>query len=146
MLNLLAGGGLTRMSFFAIGVGPYITSQIIVQLLSSDLIPPLSRLSKQGERGKHGEEAEETARGGAGGRHARVRLRGAAGRHDRGVRRRLHPHPPHRAAARDRDAPRRGRRGPHGELLREGSVSELRREESRQVLPCRRRQCRRKHR
>ena len=52
MLNLLAGGGLTRMSFFAIGVGPYITSQIIVQLLSSDLIPPLSRLSKQGERGK----------------------------------------------------------------------------------------------
>ena len=52
MLNLLAGGGLTHMSFFAIGVGPYITSQIIVQLLSSDLIPPLSRLSKQGERGK----------------------------------------------------------------------------------------------
>ena len=52
MLNLLAGGGLTRMSFFAVGVGPYITSQIIVQLLSSDLIPPLSRIQKQGERGK----------------------------------------------------------------------------------------------
>ena len=52
MLNLLAGGGLTRMSFFAIGVGPYITAQIIVQLLSSDLIPPLSRIQKQGERGK----------------------------------------------------------------------------------------------
>ena len=52
MLNLLAGGGLTRMSFFAVGVGPYITAQIIVQLLSSDLIPPLSRIQKQGERGK----------------------------------------------------------------------------------------------
>lgn len=52
MLNLLAGGGLSRMSFFAVGVGPYITAQIIIQLLSSDLIPPLSRLSKQGERGK----------------------------------------------------------------------------------------------
>lgn len=52
MLNLLAGGGLTQMSIFAIGVGPYITSQIIVQLLSSDLIPPLSRMQKQGERGK----------------------------------------------------------------------------------------------
>lgn len=52
MLNLLAGGGLTHMSFFAVGVGPYITSQIIVQLLSSDLIPPLSRIQKQGERGK----------------------------------------------------------------------------------------------
>ncbi|WEK82894.1 MAG: preprotein translocase subunit SecY [Mycoplasma sp.] len=52
MLNLLAGGGLTRMSVFAVGVGPYITAQIIVQLLSSDLIPALSRLNKQGERGK----------------------------------------------------------------------------------------------
>ena len=52
MLNLLAGGGLTRMSLFAVGVGPYITAQIIVQLLSSDLIPALSRLNKQGERGK----------------------------------------------------------------------------------------------
>ena len=52
MLNLLAGGGLSRMSFFAIGVGPYITSQIIIQLLSSDLIAPLSRIQKQGERGK----------------------------------------------------------------------------------------------
>lgn len=52
LLNLLAGGGLTRMSIFAVGVGPYITSQIIIQLLSSDLIPPLSRMQKQGERGK----------------------------------------------------------------------------------------------
>lgn len=52
LLNLLAGGGLTRMSVFAVGVGPYITSQIIIQLLSSDLIPPLSRMQKQGERGK----------------------------------------------------------------------------------------------
>ncbi len=40
MLNLLAGGGLSRMSIFSVGVGPYITSQIIIQLLSSDLIPP----------------------------------------------------------------------------------------------------------
>ncbi len=52
MLNLLAGGGLTRMSIFAVGVGPYITSQIIVQLLSSDLVPPLTRMAKQGEIGK----------------------------------------------------------------------------------------------
>ena len=48
MLNLLAGGGLTRMSIFAVGVGPYITAQIIVQLLSSDVMPPLSRMAKQG--------------------------------------------------------------------------------------------------
>jgi preprotein translocase subunit SecY len=52
MLNLLAGGGLSRMSILAVGVSPYITSQIIVQLLSSDLIPPLSRAAKQGERGR----------------------------------------------------------------------------------------------
>ncbi|MDE6476882.1 MAG: hypothetical protein K2L48_01625 [Mycoplasmoidaceae bacterium] len=52
MMNLLAGGGLSKMSMFAVGVGPYITAQIIVQLLSSDLIPPLSRMAKQGERGR----------------------------------------------------------------------------------------------
>jgi preprotein translocase subunit SecY len=52
MLNLLAGGGLSRLSLFSIGVGPYITAQIIVQLLSSDLIPPLTRMAKSGDRGK----------------------------------------------------------------------------------------------
>lgn len=52
MLDLLAGGGLSRMSVFAVGVGPYITAQIIVQLLSSDLIPPMSRMAKGGERGR----------------------------------------------------------------------------------------------
>jgi preprotein translocase subunit SecY len=52
MLNLLAGGGLSKMSLFAVGVGPYITAQIIVQLLSSDLIPPMARMAKAGERGK----------------------------------------------------------------------------------------------
>jgi len=52
MLNLLAGGGMDRLSIFAVGIGPYITAQIIVQLLSSDLIPPLSRMAKAGERGR----------------------------------------------------------------------------------------------
>jgi preprotein translocase subunit SecY len=52
MLNLLAGGGLTHMSIFAVGVGPYITAQIIVQLLSSDLIKPMSKMAKTGERGR----------------------------------------------------------------------------------------------
>lgn len=52
VLNLLGGGGISRLSFMAIGVSPYITAQIIVQLLSSDLVKPLTRLSKAGERGK----------------------------------------------------------------------------------------------
>lgn len=52
ILNLLGGGGTTRLSFMAVGVSPYITAQIIIQLLSSDLVKPLTRLSKAGERGK----------------------------------------------------------------------------------------------
>ncbi|MCF0217537.1 MAG: preprotein translocase subunit SecY [Malacoplasma sp.] len=52
VLNLLGGGGVAKLSFMAIGVSPYITAQIIVQLLSSDLIKPLSRWSKAGEKGK----------------------------------------------------------------------------------------------
>lgn len=52
MLNLLSAGGLEHMSIFAIGLGPYITSQIIIQLLSSDLIKPLAKMAKAGERGK----------------------------------------------------------------------------------------------
>lgn len=52
MMNLLGGGGLTSMSIFATGISPYITTQIIMQLLSSDIIPPLSRLAKTGERGR----------------------------------------------------------------------------------------------
>lgn len=52
MLNLLSAGGLEHMSIFAIGLGPYITAQIIIQLLSSDLVRPLSKMAKAGERGK----------------------------------------------------------------------------------------------
>lgn len=52
MLNLLSAGGLEHMSIFAIGLGPYITAQIIIQLLSSDLVKPLSKMAKAGERGK----------------------------------------------------------------------------------------------
>ena len=52
MLNLLGGGGLRNLSIFATGISPYITTQIIIQLLSSDVIPPLARLTKSGEKGK----------------------------------------------------------------------------------------------
>ena len=46
MINLLGGGGLEQMSIFALGVGPYITASIIIQLLSMDVIPPLTELAK----------------------------------------------------------------------------------------------------
>ncbi len=52
MMNLLGGGGLSRISIFAIGISPYITAQIIMQLLSTELIPPLARMVKSGERGR----------------------------------------------------------------------------------------------
>lgn len=52
MLNLLGGGGLEQFSIFALGVTPYITASIIIQLLSMDLIPPLSELAKSGAKGR----------------------------------------------------------------------------------------------
>lgn len=52
MLNLLGGGGLEQFSVFALGVTPYITASIILQLLSMDIIPSLTELSKSGAQGR----------------------------------------------------------------------------------------------
>ncbi|MEG1474589.1 MAG: preprotein translocase subunit SecY [Longicatena sp.] len=52
MINLLGGGGLEQLSVFAMGVGPYITASIIIQLLSMDVIPSLTELAKGGATGK----------------------------------------------------------------------------------------------
>lgn len=52
MLNMLGGGGLEQLSIFALGVGPYITASIILQLLSMDVIPYLTELSKGGQNGR----------------------------------------------------------------------------------------------
>lgn len=52
MLNLLGGGGLEQFSVFALGVTPYITASIILQLLSMDIVPSLTELSKSGSQGR----------------------------------------------------------------------------------------------
>ena len=52
MLNLLGGGALERLSIFAMGVTPYITASIVIQLLSMDVIPYLTELSKSGQTGR----------------------------------------------------------------------------------------------
>lgn len=52
LMDLLGGGALSNFSVFALGVSPYITAQIIVQLLSKDVLPALTELSKQGEYGR----------------------------------------------------------------------------------------------
>ena len=52
MMNLLGGGAFERMSVFALGVTPYITSSIIIQLLSMDVIPALAEMAKSGQTGR----------------------------------------------------------------------------------------------
>lgn len=52
LLNMIGGGALQTFSIFALGVSPYITSQIIIQLLGMDVLPALTELSKQGEAGR----------------------------------------------------------------------------------------------
>lgn len=52
MMNLLGGGALERLSVFAMGVTPYITASIIIQLLSMDVIPALAEMTKSGQTGR----------------------------------------------------------------------------------------------
>jgi preprotein translocase subunit SecY len=51
MFNLLSGGNISRMTIFALGVTPYITASIFLQLFTV-LIPRLARLQKEGELGR----------------------------------------------------------------------------------------------
>jgi preprotein translocase subunit SecY len=50
-LNLFAGGALTRFAVFALGIMPYITASIILQLMTV-VIPSLEKLQKEGESGQ----------------------------------------------------------------------------------------------
>jgi preprotein translocase subunit SecY len=50
-LNLFSGGSLQRLSLFALGIMPYITASIILQLLTV-VVPALERLQKEGEVGQ----------------------------------------------------------------------------------------------
>ncbi len=50
-LNLFSGGSLSRLSLFALGIMPYITASIILQLLTV-VLPSLEKLSKEGEVGQ----------------------------------------------------------------------------------------------
>jgi preprotein translocase subunit SecY len=50
-LNLFSGGGLSRIAIFALGIMPYITASIILQLLTV-VSPALEKLSKEGEVGQ----------------------------------------------------------------------------------------------
>ena len=52
LLNTMGGGALKNFSIFALGVMPYITASIIMQLLQMDIIPYFTELSKQGPTGR----------------------------------------------------------------------------------------------
>lgn len=52
IMNMLGGGTLEKFSLFSLGVSPYITSSIIIELLSVDVIPALAQWNKEGNTGK----------------------------------------------------------------------------------------------
>ena len=51
MLSMFTGGALGRMGIFALGIMPYISASIIVQLMTA-MVPSLERLKKEGEQGR----------------------------------------------------------------------------------------------
>jgi preprotein translocase subunit SecY len=51
MFNMLVGGGFEKLSVFALGIMPYISASIILQLLTV-VVPTLEKLSKEGEAGR----------------------------------------------------------------------------------------------
>ncbi|MDO5457806.1 MAG: preprotein translocase subunit SecY [Atopococcus tabaci] len=52
LLNIFGGGALSNFSIFALGISPFITSSIIMQLLQMDIIPVFSEWADQGEVGR----------------------------------------------------------------------------------------------
>ncbi|GBU10707.1 preprotein translocase membrane subunit SecY [Erysipelotrichaceae bacterium] len=51
-LDFLGGGAFKQFSIFALSVSPYITASIVIQLLSQDVVPTLTRWQKEGVNGK----------------------------------------------------------------------------------------------
>ena len=51
MFNMFAGGAVGRMAIFALGIMPYISASIIIQLMTS-IVPALDQLKKEGEQGR----------------------------------------------------------------------------------------------
>jgi preprotein translocase subunit SecY len=53
LLDMMGGGAMKNFSIFALGVMPYITASIVMQLLQMDIIPYFTELSKQGQTGRN---------------------------------------------------------------------------------------------
>ena len=61
LLNMMGGGSLQNFSILALGVSPYITSSIVIELLAAGVLPKLQELREQGQKGK--KSLENTTRG-----------------------------------------------------------------------------------
>jgi preprotein translocase subunit SecY len=51
-LDVFTGGALSNFSILALGISPYITASIVIQLLQMDIVPQLKEWSEEGETGK----------------------------------------------------------------------------------------------
>jgi preprotein translocase subunit SecY len=51
LLNMFTGGAVSRMAIFSLGIMPYISASIIVQLMAA-MVPQLEQLKKEGEQGR----------------------------------------------------------------------------------------------
>ena len=78
MVNMFSGGALQRLSIFAMGVMPYISASIIIQMLSM-VVPSLMELRKEGESGRRKHHAVHALRHGGAGAVPVLRRRRRAG-------------------------------------------------------------------
>ena len=53
LLDMMGGGAMQNFSIFALGVMPYITASIVMQLLQMDIVPYFTELSRQGQTGRN---------------------------------------------------------------------------------------------
>ena len=51
-LDVFAGGGLSQFSILSLGISPYITSSIVIEMLQLDIIPAFKEWAEEGEEGK----------------------------------------------------------------------------------------------
>ena len=77
MFNMFSGGALSRFSIFALGVMPYISASIIMQMMSM-VVPALQELRKEGESGRRKITAVHALRHGGARAVPVVRHRGRA--------------------------------------------------------------------
>ena len=93
IVNMFSGGALSRLSIFAMGVMPYISASIIIQMMSM-VVPTLMELRKEGESGRRKiTQLHPLRHGGAGAVPVlRRRRRAGQGRHDADPRLAVHAH------------------------------------------------------